>query len=266
MEPPPAAYCGAPPIPQQLWARWNLDPALIAGLVVCLAAYLVGARRADLGRARQASFMAGWAAAALALVSPLCALSVALFSARVGQHMFLAAVAAPLTVLGRPGVAACALLGASLRPRRTAASPLIAAVLFALALWGWHAPAPYAATFGSMLAYWTMHLSLFGSALWLWAALFEQTDEQLAAALAAAVLTGVQMSLLGAIVTFAPNPLYAPHLLTTAAWGLTPLEDQQVGGALMWVPAGVIFVGALARALARLFARAERRALPQSIA
>ena len=72
------------------------------------------------------------------------------------------------------------------------------------------------------------------------------------------------MSLLGAVLTFAPSPLYAPHLLTTAAWGLRPLDDQQLGGVLMWVPAGVIFTGALVLSLARLFARGERPALGPS--
>ncbi len=45
----------------------------------------------------------------------------------------------------------------------------------------------------------------------------------------------------GALITFAPRALYTPHLLTTAAWNLTPLQDQQLGGAIMWVPGCVLF-------------------------
>lgn len=266
-EPPPAAYCGAPPAPAQLWSRWNLDPLLLIALAACLFVYLAGARRAGLGGARRGVFVAGWAAAALALTSPLCALSVALFSARVGQHMFLAAVAAPLWALGRPGEAVRALVRAGARattPAWSASSLLASAAAFAVALWYWHTPAAYAVTFQSVAVYWMMHLSLFGSALWIWTALVEHGGARPAAAFGAVGLTGVQMSLLGAVLTFAPSPLYAPHLLTTAVWGLSPLEDQQLGGVLMWVPAGVIFTGALVWSLARLFARGERRAFGPS--
>jgi putative membrane protein len=269
--PPPAAYCGAPPSPAELWARWNLDPALILALIAVFAFYLVGARRAGLVRARRSLFAVGWTATGLALISPLCALSVSLFAARVGQHMFLTCAAAPLVALGRPAAAARALFTGrrpavpSPVPASWAAwSPLVAATVFAGALWYWHTPGPYAVTFASVTVYWLMHVTLFGSALWLWSALLDHADQSLAAGLAAVFLTGLQMSLLGAVITFASHPLYAPHMLTTAGWGLTRLEDQQLGGALMWVPAGVIFVGALVLGLARLFDRAEHRALRHS--
>ncbi len=50
------------------------------------------------------------------------------------------------------------------------------------------------------------------------------------------------MGFLGALITFASRPFYAPHLLTTAAWRLTPLQDQQLGGAIMWVPGCIVFL------------------------
>ena len=49
------------------------------------------------------------------------------------------------------------------------------------------------------------------------------------------------MGLLGALLTFAPHALYVPHLLTTVAWNLMPLEDQQIGGLLMWLPGGFVY-------------------------
>jgi putative membrane protein len=69
------------------------------------------------------------------------------------------------------------------------------------------------------------------------------------------------MALLGAILTFTDRPLYTPHLLTTQAWGLTPLADQQLAGAIMWVPAGVIMAAAVVAGLASTLQGAERRAL-----
>jgi putative membrane protein len=228
------AYCGAPPAVDQLWARWNLDPLLIISLVIALSACMIlrpaiGSRDRDAYRRRSLCLYGGWAIAAAALLSPLCALSVSLMTARVAQHMVLAAVAAPLVALGfaRP------------RPARPFEA-VVAAAVFAGALWFWHAPAPYEATFRSTAIYWAMHLSAFGAALWLWSAGLAAGIRRLGDALAAAALTSLQMALLGAILTFADRPLYAQHLLTTQAWGLSPLADQQLAGVVMWIPAGVI--------------------------
>lgn len=244
----PIPYCGPPPTPASLAGRWNLDPVLIAALILIAGWYLASSARE--APWRRAAFAAGWLAAAGALISPLCALGVALFSARVGQHMLLTALAAPLVALGRPD----RLLG------RSAGAPVLAAGGFAAALWYWHAPGPYAATFGSALVYWTMHVTTFATALWLWTALISGASERLAGCAAAILITTLQMGLLGALITFAAAPLYLPQLLTTAAFGLTPLEDQQLGGVLMWVPAGLIFIGGLCLAFAEAMRRAETRA------
>lgn len=230
-----------------------MDPILVAGLFAVLAVYAAASEPRLSGRRpveawRRACFYAGWAVAALALISPLCALSVSLFSARVGQHMLLACVAAPLVALGTPG---------AWRVRSPAAAPVAAAV-FAIVLWFWHTPGPYAATFDGWAVYWLMHVTAFGAALALWLALFDRPAERLGGLVAAAALTSLQMGLLGAILTFTDRPLYAPHLLTTGAWGLSPLADQQLGGAIMWIPAGVILVGAVVAALAVALKRAAR--------
>ena len=57
------------------------------------------------------------------------------------------------------------------------------------------------------------------------------------------VATIGQMGLLGALIVFAPRPLYVVHFASTAAWGLTPLADQQLAGLLMWVLAMIPYVG-----------------------
>jgi putative membrane protein len=88
-----------------------------------------------------------------------------------------------------------------------------------------------------------MHLSLVGAALFLWSGLLDHGARP-ARALAAGLISTIQMSLLGCLITLAPQPLYAPHLATAGLWGLTPLQDQQLGGALMWVPGGLAFLGA----------------------
>ena len=227
-------YCGLPPAPQNLAMRWNLDPVLIACLLAMLGLFLWTARRRPGDRGTTA-LCAGWAVSSLALISPLCALSVSLFSARIGQHMLLTLIAAPLLAVG-------------LLQAKGPGHPMAAALTFLLLLWFWHAPGPYAATFNSPAVYWAMHLSLIGAAVWLWHELL--TGPPSLGRLGAAAISMVQMGFLGALLTLAPHALFGPHQLTTVAWGLTPLQDQQLGGALMWAPGGLAFL-AVALIIAR---------------
>lgn len=243
-------YCGSPPDPGTLMAHWNLDPVLIAVLLVIAGLYGVVSTRARLSRGERASFLAGWGITGLALVSPLCALSVALFSARVGQHMVISLIGAPLVILGRPVLAFGALIGRQAAGTRRP-GPVVAGLVFAMVLWLWHSPAPYAATFASDRVYWLMHITLFGSALMVWQAVLADGRDALIA-LGVGIGTSIQMGFLGAILTFAGRPLFADHLLTAPIWGYTPLEDQQLGGVLMWVPGCSIFVMAACLSLGQL--------------
>jgi len=255
-------YCGTPPQPGALWTQWNLDPVLMAALLLVLAVYLRAAggcvsssNGSVTGSIERNCFVAGWTVLALAWISPLCNLTVALFSARVGQHMLVVLVAAPLLVLGRPFEI---LVRAWPVPMRAVAPALaqlarapLAAALFALLLWLWHLPRPYRATFESDLLYWTMHLTLLASALCLWHVLICRERRELQRAVVAGIVTVVQMGLLGAAITLAPRLLYDPHVLTTQLWGLTPLEDQQLGGLIMWVPGCAIVILAALAAVGR---------------
>jgi putative membrane protein len=246
---PFSPYCGDPPTVSALMGRWNLDPVLIAVLVTGLLVWAqLNAERARPPAWRQAAFLTGWALGAAALISPLCALSVSLFSARVGQHMLLTTLVAPLMALGLPAPQSGLLR-----------NPLIAALAFTAAFWVWHAPGPYTATFQSDAVYWAMHLTTFGAALYLWRAVFNAPRHRLIEALAATFIAGFQMALLGAVITFLPRAVYPPHLLTTLAWGLTPLQDQQIAGVIMWVPAGALFAGAILAPLALILRPGERR-------
>jgi putative membrane protein len=119
-------------------------------------------------------------------------------------------------------------------------------------------PAPYDATFTAAWIYWAMHVSLFGSAILLWSELLNHRPDQTAQALAAGTITFVHMGLLGAVLTLADRPLFQWHFITTQVWGLTPLQDQQLGGALMWVPGIALFLWTALRSLARLWESLER--------
>lgn len=233
---PPIPYCGSAPLPVEIWTRWNPDPLAI-GLVIGL--FLIG--RAV--RARPLPLAAGCAILLLLFVSPFCALSSALFSARAAHHILLTAVAAPLlaiawpAVRGRPAAWACA---------------------HALIFWAWHAPAAYAFALASDGAYWLMELTLLVSAIGLWRSVLAATAPTGVAVLLA---TMVQMGLLGALLTFASTPLYAWHWITTQPWVLSPVEDQQLAGLLMWIVGGAIYLVAALRLAGNWLAERQRIAI-----
>ncbi len=231
----PVPYCGAAPEPWELASRWNLDPWVI-GALAGLAAYALARRRNP--------FLGGaWLLLAVIFVSPFCALTSALFSARVVHHALLVAVVAPLLAFGLP---------------RWKTPPLaVATGLHFAVLWAWHAPGAYAWALAGDGAYWLMQASLLGSALAFWAAVRSAPPLAAAAGLAG---TMMQTGLLGALITFAGSPLYAPHFGVTAPWGLTALEDQQVGGLIMWAPMAGAYLLAVLVLTGRGLFPAPRRA------
>jgi cytochrome c oxidase assembly factor CtaG len=134
--------------------------------------------------------------------------------------------------------------------------------LHAVAIWLWHAPKLYQATLSSETMHTVQHVSFLGTALLFWWALLHGVPSRLARPATVIYLftTAVHTSLLGALLTFAPRLWYPLYDATTAPWGLTPLEDQQLAGVIMWVPAGLSYLIA-ALALAATWLR-EPRARP----
>ncbi|WP_291375584.1 cytochrome c oxidase assembly protein [Devosia sp.] len=217
------SYCGPPVLPAALWSRWNFDPTLLVALLVIAGLGFILTRQA--GPHRRLAFATAWLAAAALYVSPLCALTVSLFSARVGHHVVLTMFVAPLLAISIP------------RQWARRASLLPALALSTAALWLWHSPNLYTGAFLAPAIYWAMQLSLLGTFTLLWLALIH-ADAPFHAGLAA-LLSAVQMGMLGALLVFAGDPLYLPHFATTQAFGLSPQDDQHLGGLIMWVPANL---------------------------
>ncbi|MEC3948142.1 cytochrome c oxidase assembly protein [Sphingobium sp. HWE2-09] len=225
------SYCGPPPLPDAAMAAWNFDPILLVGLTISA---LFALRSASPRLA-----LAGVAVLAVAFVSPLCAISAALFMARAVHHILIVAIAAPLFALAFPS-RRTAMIG----PAFVAATGL---------LWAWHIPSLYDAALADARIYWLMQASLLGSAIWFWRSLF--AAPVMPAALGA-IAAMAQMGMLGALLTFAPAPLYAAHAGKTMAWGLPQLVDQQLAGLIMWVPGIIPYAIALALIARRGWARA----------
>lgn len=218
MKPIPIPYCGAAPLPSDWLTQWNLDPGVLALLLA--GAFVLKSAGSGIPA------WIGLASLFLLFVSPLCALSSALFSIRVTHHIVLTALTAPLLAFALPHARG-----------RLAAWTLAHAAIF----WAWHMPQAYALALANDAIYWAMQASLLGSAICLWRAV---RGASAPAAVAALLATMVQMGLLGALLTFSGTPLYSWHAATTQAWGLTPLADQQLAGLIMWVPGSGLYLAA----------------------
>lgn len=266
---------GRGPRPQDVALSFSFEPWVLLPLVVIGLAYARGrwraARRgAALGRGRDLLFAGGLLALFVALVSPLDALAEALFVAHMGQHLLLGLVAPPLLLAARPlgpvllglprPLSRCAgavlQAGAGRWTRALSRQPLVVLLLHGAVLWAWHAPLAYDAALASELVHALEHLCFVVGGLLFWSVLSAaHTAGGVGHGGAVLFLFGgsLQGGVLGALLTVAARPLYASHLQSAPAFGLTPLEDQQLAGLLMWVPSGIVFAAvALAHASALL--------------
>ena len=260
---PILAHPGQPPAPHDLWSSWNLHPVLLAGLLLAAWAYRRGRtggprRPVDTWRAR--CFTAALVAIGLALLSPLDALSSALASAHMVQHLLLILVAAPLLALSAPSGAI--LRGSPLAVRRASGRwrrrlglphgnlavlrhPAAGWLLAVGVLWFWHAAAPYDAALGSEPLHLLEHASFLVTAVLFWHVVIgvrgsARVSNGLGVLLVFAM--AMQSVFLSVLLTFAREPWYSGYAATTASWGLDPLTDQQLAGVIMWIPAGGIYL------------------------
>lgn len=224
MNPDPLPFCGAPPLPSELWTRWLFDPLLYAGFALLAVIIWRHQRDARLG-------WTSWGLIVLLFVSPICAASMALFAARVGQHVLLTLVAAPLLALAWPS-----------RPRMV----LPSVIFFTLIFWIWHLPQPYAATLEADWLYLFMSVTLLFSAWLAWSAILTALPAAPGAAVIGTGLLAGQMTILAAILLFSQDAWHEWHIATTSPYGLTALQDQQIAAAIMWTGGGVILLGAVA--------------------
>ena len=266
-----------------VFSWWSWEPVTVALLALSAGLYGVGLarlwRRAGVGqgvkRWQALCFAGGLLALVVALLSPVDALGGILFSAHMAQHELLILVAAPLMVLGRPLApflwalppAAREEVGAwSQAPAFAAAwrgltAPLAVFVIHGLALWIWHLPSLYQATLDDEFIHTLQHLSFFLSSALFWWSLIHGRFGRLGygAAVVYVFLTSLHSGVLGALLLFAPRLWYPIYEARTSQWGLSPLEDQQLAGLIMWIPAGVVFIILGLGLFAAWLGEAERR-------
>lgn len=258
-----AQVAHAPAETSNLWLAWTLDPTLLIGLAIIIGAYLYvagpGRRRwalADHIERRQVVwFVAGWVILALALISPLDTLGDDyLFSAHMIQHMLIAVVVPPMLLLGIPEWMVNPLLRnpAVRTAARWLANPIVAFGLFQADVWIWHAPVLYDLTLENSVVHIVEHLTFLIFGVLYWMPILSPTPLIPRISRAFAILylfIGCQpMVALGALLTFASTPLYAPYVTAPRVWGLSPLNDQQLGGLIMWLPTNIPYLIALSAA------------------
>jgi putative membrane protein len=252
---------------------------LASSLIALATLYAAGVARlwraAGIGkgitRTEALAFAGGWITLVVALEGPLHELSERLLSAHMVQHELLIVVAAPLIAFSSPFIAFAWIAGR--RPRLTAGLSTIAArihfltapafvwLLHALALWIWHLPSLYEAAVADETLHAIEHSCFFGTALLFWWGIAHGRYGRLGsgAAVIYVFATALHSGALGALLTFSSRLWYPIYDVTTPGGWLTPLEDQQMAGLIMWIPSGVIFVVVGLGFLAAWIREAERR-------
>lgn len=250
---------------------WSLNPALALLIAVGLLYWLGGrgtvtpSRTRRERRWRSVCLYAALLVLAIALNSPIDALSERLFWAHMVQHVLLLVVAPPLIVVSRPWVrlwrslplGARRSLGRNLALgdrtgplrwiSRTLGRPLPSFLLFSVVLLGWHLPPLFDATLRSEALHGLEHTLFFVTALMFWKQVIDspplhaipRTGVRVAYVVGAMVVSWV----LAVVLALAPHPLYDVYAHETSRpGGISAIADQQIAAGIMWVPGSVAFV------------------------
>lgn len=259
---------------------WLLTPLLLSGGWYAAGFARTFAQSAE-GRGvlwrRGCLFATGWLTIAGSLLSPLHELGRHSFTAHMVEHELLMLMAAPLLALSKPlGIFLWALprsvrlaLARAAHQRTFArgwqwlTDPLTVTLLQAIALWLWHAPALFDQALRSEGWHALQHLSFLLTALLFWWAITRTQRAAHSHGVAALYLfiTALHTGLLGALMSFSASPWYQGYArlnLGTLPFGLSPVEDQQLAGLIMWIPGGVVHAAAALAYLALWLRRMDR--------
>jgi putative copper resistance protein D len=279
----PALGHGASAPPPQLpgiLLLWRAEPLALGGLAVAAAAYFWAAREVNRGHpghphpARRGWFFgAGLVTLALALVSPIEAYEGQLFSVHMVQHMLIELMAAPLLLAGAPVTLALRAASPSWRRRLLAilqsraihmvSFPIVAWLLFAGVNWGWHFSILYNEALENPWLHYVEHATFLAAALLFWWPVLGVDPSPWRmphpVRLLYLFLAMPQNSFLGVALLSAGTVLYPHYVTNLRSWGPTPLDDQRLGGTLMWVGGDLAFLAAMAVVIAGWMRYEDRR-------
>ena len=176
-----------------------------------------------------------------AWLGPLPAMAAQSFAAHMAMHMMVVAIAAPLLAAG---VAGSAFDPAHAQPHLF--SPIPASMIELVVVWCWHAPFLHQAARHDVVPLVLEQSMFLAASLLLWLSALSENHpgdrHRAGAGILALLFTSMHMTLLGALFSLAPRPLY-PHPAGVTA-GLSSLADQHVGGAIMLIVGGASYLAA----------------------
>lgn len=268
-----------------LASAWNGDLLILPGLILVAALYGRGAavvwRRAGVGKGisvwQVLSFYGGLITLLAAVASPLDALAHTLFAGHMAQHMLLVLLAAPLLAFGTPVLPLLWALSPQHRiivvrwwqraawPRSLWAAlsqPIVVWLLFAAALWAWHLPSLYQLAVVSPLVHAFEHVTLLATSYLFWWLVVQPLGHRKlhhGAAILFVFTASVQVTLLGALISIAPEPLYPIYGPGAGLWGLELVADQRLAALIMRTPMAVVFLLTVAALFLRWLTLMERR-------
>ena len=246
------------------WAHWDLHPSVAIGLIGLAGLYVwLGGTTAP--RRRGAAYGGSLLILLGTLNGPVHELSDHyLFSVHMVQHLVLTLVFPPLFLYGLPAVVVRRVARRAwvLRVGRVLVRPLVAALLFTGIMVFWHLPRFYDLTMRHHPVHILEHLMFMASAVIMWWPVLSPVPElprtSYPGQMLYLFLLGIPMSIVGALITLAGEPLYRFYAAAPRVFGLTPLADQEIGGLIMWVPGGLIFWLAMTVVWFRWSAREDR--------
>ncbi|MEX2223511.1 MAG: cytochrome c oxidase assembly protein [Candidatus Rokuibacteriota bacterium] len=252
---------GPPPLgPEGFdWTSWQTDPGVVAGLVVLGAGYAAATlwRRLSPGARGEPLKAASFGGALLvlfgALTGPIHDLSdYYLFSAHMVQHMLLVFAMPPLLLYGTPGFMLRPLLRDAKVRRlgRALTRPAGAFAVFNVVLVTWHLPPLYNLAMEQHPIHVLGHLLMMMASVILWWPVLSPLDELPRAPYPIQMLylfvVGLPMVMVAIFITMADSLLYSYYAAAPRVWAqLTPRADQHLGGLIMWIPGGMVFLAAI---------------------
>jgi putative membrane protein len=284
------------PVLQALLLSWDLRAELILVLILAGSVFGLGwwrIRSAQEQRPGHRWLATGWRLAAylggliilgVALMSPIDVLGGHLFSMHMIQHLLLVMIVPPLLLIANPlpfymwglpamvrrGVGRALSRGSAFRRGLYALTgPGLIWMAFVAIFLGWHDPNAYNAALRSDLIHDLEHLTFFGAAMLFWW-LVVRAGPRLRS-----LSRGLRIGLLlaavpvnmaaGVAISFAGQPVYTYYETVPRPWGLTMMQDQMLGGVIMWIPGSMMYILAALILIAGLVqAEADKEPLPES--
>jgi putative membrane protein len=241
------------PLTSFSWLQWSIHPSTVIGIAALGALYLWRARQASadqkISPSRKLSFFASLFVMFASLNGPIHDLSdTYLFSAHMVQHLLLTMLMPPLMIVGVPGWMLRPLIQ---RPvigaiARRLTKPVVCFVVFNLTIALWHLPVFYNAAMDNHNIHILEHLMFMAAAVLMWWPLTSQLPElprlSYPGQMLYSFLMTLPMSIVAVYITMADTILYPAYSAAPRISFLSPADDQMLGGLIMWVPGGVIFM------------------------